>query len=83
MNQVLVSGELGVDLDCFALGEGLDSGVAVGAEQDSDRRVQFLVELMGEGKREGESTRSQRRPFSNPPRKWPVFEGKGRKSFRR
>ena len=56
MNQVLVSGELGVDLDCFALGEGLDAGVAVGAEQDADRHVQFLVELIGEGERQGGKT---------------------------
>ena len=48
-HQVGVLFQLRMGLDRLALGESLDAGVAVGAEQDTDRYVQFLVEFMGEG----------------------------------
>ena len=58
VNEVFVTLKFRVRLYRFALGESLDAGVAVGAEQDTDGHVQFLVEFVGKGKGEGgESTR--------------------------
>ena len=48
-NEVFIILELPVRFNRLPLGEGLNPRVAVGTEQDSDRNVQLLIELVGKG----------------------------------
>ena len=58
VDEVSIALELGVRLDGLALGEGLDARVAVGAEENADGHVEFLVKLVCEGKgQRGKPTR--------------------------
>ena len=52
-NKPGIRSELRMLLDRLALGEGFDAGIAVGAEQDADRNLQLLVELVGKSKGQG------------------------------
>ena len=43
MNQIGVARELGMFLDGLTLGKRFDPGIAMGAQQNADRHVQFFV----------------------------------------
>ena len=57
-HEVGIALELRMRLDCLALGEGLDARVAVGAEENADGHIQFLIQGVRERKRQGRETTS-------------------------